>query len=311
MKKTLLVIKHRLDKWRKWCYKKDKSFWPKILFLIGLFVLILFPLASAFSIIAFHFPWLPGFLIPSCLGVFLFLVVLGFGLKRKRRNIWKAAKYFLVFPICFCGGAFLFGGACGIGSDFGIRMVSSKARFPLAAPLAIAVDSKERVYCLSRFYNRVQVFDSEGKFLRGWFVGIPKGSYRMSMDEHDHLRVATERWGTHFIFDANGTLLDKTKDYTFFDDIASVGPIEVNDVFGSVYKAEDIWLSPKVVKISPSGEATVLIYDPFGLWVVTVPFPAFAFLMGSIFLLFILSKFEEKQNIGKSDTDACPSAVKM
>ena len=98
----------------------------------------------------------------------------------------------------------MFGGACWIGSDLGIRMVSSKARFPLATPLAIAVDSKERVYCLSRFYNRMQVFDSDGQFIRGWFVGIPKGAYHILIDDEDNLRVATERWGKNLFFDTNG-----------------------------------------------------------------------------------------------------------
>lgn len=149
------VLTDRLNRWRKWCYKKDKGLWSEILFLIGLFVLILFPLASIFSIIAFCFPWVPSFLIPVSFGVFLVLVIVGFVLKQKRRDMWKAAKYCLIFPICFGVGVFLFGGVCWIGSDFGIRMLSSKARFPLAPPLAIAVDSKERFYCLTRFYNRL------------------------------------------------------------------------------------------------------------------------------------------------------------
>lgn len=292
MNMMLLAVKKWFNQLNEWANRKDKRFWPEILFLIGLFVLILLPLATVFSLIAFYFPWFFVVAIPVCFGGSLFLVLLGYRAKKTRQKIWNAAKYLLILPICFCGGAFLFGAICWLGSDLGIRMISSKIRFPLSTPLAIAVDSKGRVYCLSRFYNRMQVFNSDGQFIRGWFVGIPKGAYHILIDDEDNLRVATERWGKNLFFDTDGNLLNKSRKQDFFEEFDKIGPIKTKDVFGNIYRIENKWIFPKVVKIDTTGKAKTLICNPFNLWFVTTPFPAFAFLMGSVLFLFVLSKLE-------------------
>ena len=289
--------KNLYGRFNKWAHSKDKRLWLEFLVLIGLFVLILFPLATVFSVAALFFPWLPAFIIPVSLGGSVFLAVLGFTAKAKRREIWKTAKYLLIFPICFCGGFFLFGAVCEVASNCGIRMLSSKIRFPFSTPMAIAVDSKERVYCLSRYYNRLQVFDSEGTFLRGWFVNIPKGAYYILIDNDDNLRVATSTWGTNLFFDIDGNLLSKTSTSNFSKEFEKVGPTETTDTVGNYYREGYEIFSHKIIKTSPSGEEIVLICNPFTLWFMAVPFPAFALLMVSILLLFIISRCEAKVTV--------------
>ena len=51
-------------------------------------------------------------------------------------------------------------------------------------PHSIAVDSKDRVYVSDRENNRIQVFDSTGKFLKQWtHLGCTQGMYITSKDE--------------------------------------------------------------------------------------------------------------------------------
>ena len=55
-------------------------------------------------------------------------------------------------------------------------------------PHAIAVDSHERVYVADRSNSRIQVFDSDGRFIADWRqFGRPSGVY---IDAHDMLYVA-------------------------------------------------------------------------------------------------------------------------
>ena len=50
-----------------------------------------------------------------------------------------------------------------------------KNEFPIGHCLGFAVDSQGRIYTGSGFYNRVQIYNSEGRYLRGWPIGTSFG----------------------------------------------------------------------------------------------------------------------------------------
>ena len=172
--------------------------------LIVSIVFIVCPLACIFSLTAFYFPWIPGILIPVSTGIFFASVIIGFMVPTSRSSLWNIAKFSAIIPLCFWLALFVLGHLSLVGARFfNVRMSSTQARFPLAHLDAIAVDSRGQIYCLSLFYCRVQVFDEEGNFVRGWFVPIPKGLFRMMVDDQDNLRIAARKNGVNLFFDSN------------------------------------------------------------------------------------------------------------
>jgi hypothetical protein len=127
------------------------------------------------------------------------------------------------------------------------------------------VDTQGHVYCLSRFYNRLQLFNSDGKFVRGWFVDTPRGPVRMWTDDQDHLHVATKPESKLFVFNPRGRLLSATRISDFDKEFGRASPAQMTDASGNTYKIKSPHLRPKVVKITPSGAESVVISDPFPL----------------------------------------------
>ena len=259
------------------------------------------PLACFFSLIAFYLPWVPGFLIPICLAIFFVLLFIGYKSKGLQRHAsWNTAMKFYLIPACFWISVFTFAHISSyISTELDLKMLSSKARFPLANIRAIAVDSKGLIYCLSRSYNRLQVFDPAGKFLRGWFVNIPSGKYfYLLVDKNDNLIVASKNGGVKTLFNSSGKLLrmDMISDYD--QEFGSELPTEVKDKRGNSYKPV-MPVPPiqpvKVIKISSSGEKTVLIRDPFNLWILTA-FPIILLFIALTFIYLGLRINIEKEN---------------
>ena len=254
--------------------------------LVILATCVLAPLIGA---IAFFVPWIPGILIPVSTGIFFASVIIGFMVPTSRSSLWNIAKFSAFIPLCFWLALFVLGHLSLVGARFfNVRMSSTQARFPLAHLDAIAVDSRGQIYCLSLFYCRVQVFDEEGNFVRGWFVPIPKGLFRMMVDDQDNLRIAARKNGVNLFFDSNGNLVKKEKKTDFDEEFGlRQTPKRVKDNFGNIYEIRSPYLFPKVVKISLSDEQEVFIRDHLGLWVITMPLPAFGFFALTFAILII------------------------
>jgi len=218
-----------------------------------------------------------------------------------KRIAYKLAKYgvVLVYLIWIIG--FLTPFICGILSHIGVRMQSSKIRLPLGNPGGIAVDSIGRIYCTANIYSRLQVYDNEGQFLQGWFVPISPSAADVQVDANDHIHVGTSNYDIgrnereYAVFAASGKLLGKV-----------MKPLESSSVFGqtkgadgNLYKTENYWLFPRIIKITPTGEQTVIIFDPLYLSFIKAPIPSFAGVFGMAFVYGIwkLWKKKTKENV--------------
>ena len=254
---------------------KDKGPFTQAAFLVGLLLLVFFPIASFFSLIAFSLPWVPAILIPICICMFFVLAGIRFACRANANVLLGWARICLIIPVCFWTGVFLFGFVCYFASNIlELRLTSAKLRFPLAQISGIAVDGKGRVFCFSRLYNRLQVYDAAGNFLRGWFVDIPTGAFRILVDEQDSIRLASKRSGWNFFFDAHGHLVDKTKRSDFTKEFGWKSPTKVSDSLGNSYKIQSGKIWSKVIKTTPSGAEVELVSDPCRLRLVTAPVPA-------------------------------------
>ncbi len=215
-----------------------------------------------------------------------------------QQRAWHLARNSLVVLVCFWGGALIFGIVCGVATHSASHIVSSKLQLPLGELQAVAVDSEGRIYCASSFYKRLQVYDDQGNFLRGWFVPyLAKYSLSLKMDSANRIHVATkvgQRRGS-MIFDSQGNLFETTRNSGIFADSDKESNLEVCDSKGNIYKIQSSVLFPRVVKIDPSGKELVLISDTLNLWLIKAGFPAFAFLMLTGIITVVISLRLKKQ----------------
>ncbi len=173
--------------------------------------------------------------------------------------------FFLLGAVGWFGGA-LFGG--------GLLSVPVHFEVPLGELEGIAVDSKGRVYCGASFYGRVQVYDREGRFLRGWSADASGGAFRIKVDEDDRVHVATARGGLHWIWDREGRLIHKAEDPSQFEAFPASA---TTDRSGNRYEIRGRSLFPRVVRTDAEGRQCVMIATPWYLWIIQGPFPAWIF----------------------------------
>jgi hypothetical protein len=62
---------------------------------------------------------------------------------------------------------------------------------------AVAVDSKDRVYCFNRGEHPMMVFDREGNFLKSWGEGQFPRAHGIYIDANDILYLTDD--GGHFV----------------------------------------------------------------------------------------------------------------
>lgn len=122
----------------------------------------------------------------------------------------------------------------------------SALRFPLGSPDGIAVDNNGKVYCASHFYNRIQVYDTDGKFIYGWFSFI-RGGLDIILDSNNLIHV--EQRDKYAVYTTDGVLLQK-RSKEFYQKKLSAA-LEAKDALGNTYIIEGNYLMSKVIKINP------------------------------------------------------------
>jgi len=219
------------------------------------------------------------------------LVLSGLYVKHLRLPTWKIARVFFGVSFAFWFFVLLAGAVCCHLSLFGIRMVSSRIRLPSADVCTIAIDSKNRIYCAEELYGRLQVFDGDGSFLRGWFIRTKErgSSFGFYIDENDHPCV--RRDDTLYVYDSNGLLLSVDDDLPDPNRrYAGYQQYTVENAAGDKYESVGGLFSPwKLVKIQ-NDRQTVLISEPFTLWFISPIFPGAFFIVISVLSGLILDR---------------------
>jgi DNA-binding beta-propeller fold protein YncE len=73
---------------------------------------------------------------------------------------------------------------------------------------AVAVDSKDRVYCFNRNKDHpVVIFDRNGDFVGSWGAGLFQFPHAIRIDAKDNVWLTDEHYGQFFKFTADGLLL--------------------------------------------------------------------------------------------------------
>ncbi len=81
----------------------------------------------------------------------------------------------------------------------------------LILPKGILVDKNENIYILNDYFNKVQIYNKDGKFLYSINPDIT-GSMTISLDEEDNLNIAINESKIINVYDENGFIINQIQD---------------------------------------------------------------------------------------------------
>jgi hypothetical protein len=88
---------------------------------------------------------------------------------------------------------------------------SGKDEIPLGDITGFVVDSQGNIYFGSGFYQRIQVYNKKGQFIRNWNVEAFGGTYSINITEKDNILINLARSDEQIIYDKNGNILLRKK----------------------------------------------------------------------------------------------------
>jgi hypothetical protein len=164
--------------------------------------------------------------------------------------------------------------------------VTSSTELPLGHICGVAVDSKGQIYCGLAFYGRIQQYDPNGLFQRGWSANASRGAFRIWVNPQDQLEVVTSRNQMRYVFDAEGNLIDSqsttAEKFREFDARSKDRCTASN---GDVYAVRSSFLFPHIVKTALNGHTQTVVAVPAHKWLYMGPFPAWLFIAAGTFFL--------------------------
>jgi hypothetical protein len=179
------------------------------------------------------------------------------------------------------------------------RAFRSHTELPNSEPHGIAIDKEGNIYCGSAFYGRIQKYDPNGRFLRGFDthggtgMGTDFGFYTEDLNLciliSGLARSQKDSFYRLTVYDSKGNVLS-TEKYTkpgtdYFYPVNN----RVADSAGNIYLFKG-FLFPRVIRTSENGAKSAIIKTPLWLWFFQAPFPSFAFFFVSMFIIIFLAK---------------------
>jgi hypothetical protein len=162
---------------------------------------------------------------------------------------------------------------------------------PNSLPQGLCVDNSENILCGSQTYERIQMYDKNGGFVRGFSTDVGKGSgFHFTFEVknrqlHIHVYGAwlkSERFDREIVYALDGSLL-KATDIPSTEYVGYNVNNKVHDSFGNYYIFKG-YLFPRIIKKTDKRNA-VIISTPIYFWLFQSPFPAFAFFFISLLVL--------------------------
>ena len=260
------IIENTLKNWPDWNWK------DRTLFLILVSGITLF--LSTISIAIFKIPTIIGASMVLCIIVWLIIEVT----TKLLGVVTKNVNLLLVLPFSIWVLIFSFGWQCLITAKFpAISKTLSNIRFPLSGVEQVVNDDEKNIYVYSLFFHRIQKFDRDGNFVTGWFAPAG-GSHRLYVKDKTVILIDQGRRNIKLYFDVQGHQIKPSIEPKIVDNEPFVGEyrIRVSAIWGScVLKNTD-------------HSAYVVVKDPWQLWIMAMPYPAFIFVAVIIFLKLLL-----------------------
>jgi hypothetical protein len=183
----------------------------------------------------------------------------------------RTIKRLLRHTIRITGIAFFaYSGFMSIAAEYWGQHASLRTEVPIGRVEYLLVNDSGDVYVGSQPYSRIQVFDKHGNFLRGYSPGGLRG-FEFSLVPESGLVVIKDGNGTYEMDDKTGVLVERS----YEANIVAQGEIECHDKEGNQYLCANwSWLWPRIQKVSPQGKESIVVCQPWTLWIRQSPSPA-------------------------------------
>jgi len=171
-------------------------------------------------------------------------------------------------------------------SYVGVRMTSTTIRFPLSKVKDLDVDRNDNIVVYLRDHCRLQIYQNNGEFLRGWFVYTLGMTATIHIDPNDSINIVT-RGDKQYVFDTYGNLLREYQEKGIFERFCNMSTgANTRDSKNNVYKVFQSFFRTHISKITSEGRETIIVSDPFYIWLFRFMFPSlFLCIFSSILLI--------------------------
>jgi hypothetical protein len=141
---------------------------------------------------------------------------------------------------------------------------------PLGDIEGIIISDSGEIYVGLQSYARIQVYDCEGHFLRGF--PTYGGPFEFRLVDTQAEVVVTYAYTTKILNAHSGKIvkkLDQSDSSITSDNVAY-------DAEDNRYELADwSWLWPRIQRVSPQGEESIVVRQPWTLWIRQTPSPAY------------------------------------
>ena len=296
--------------------KKKKKKWGR--WFVALFFVSLFlaPFLGFFTgllrnpAIERAMPTIETFMFRAMILIFFGLMVFVFGaqlvrsvsrifIPRYRKKRRRKEPLFLIGSFLVLVG--FTGFLSGFFSAFGLlSWIPGNIKFPLADVKGIDINRDGKLFVASGFYSRIQMYNPQGEFVRGWFLThIGGGAIKIRINDNNEVEVAGLRGDAVEVFDESGRLLKYKKydDVDFWDYFVQKGNHLLDKSTGCRYDVEG-WVYPKIIQTCPDGKK-VICKNAFYLFPLQGPFQAIVTAMVGMYLMGLAEKKKKRsQTIG-------------
>ncbi len=123
----------------------------------------------------------------------------------KHKNLLEIIAYLLIV----IGGIGFFGSA--LSATGGLNWLPSSFEWPIGYT-DNAAKTQDGFYVVPHTSSgRIQIYDTDLKFLRGWNVDAHGGTYKISISKENLINVYTARGNWHYLFNLQGDIISKEK----------------------------------------------------------------------------------------------------
>ena len=201
------------------------------------------------------------------------------------RSILNAA---MILLIAFGMAAFFGGLLCS--TSLGNHM--NHVEFPLGDVQGIAVDSQGRIYCALQFYQRVQVYDRQGKFLNGWHIPSSSERFYLHLRGDDRLEVVMSKSYKSYLYNYHGELLGSCL-CPFADMVHQFHNSNFCfDSKGNSYRITHALINPKIKKTDSKGKSAIFIRMSLFQTIVSAPTVAWLLILIGLIILTVTDMTE-------------------
>jgi len=166
---------------------------------------------------------------------------------------------------------------------------------PLGDIKGIVVDNEGHIYVGLGFYGKVQVYDTNGKFIKNWKVGASGGTFNIDLTDDQNILISTARGDKQILYDKNGKVVSKNSVDNIYSetkrpwDSFATSEGDSYEVKGGMF--------PSIVRTSPDNK--VIVKQGLILQLMKGPFPAWLIGALGMGLNFLLRKDKIKEQMKK------------